>query len=275
MPELPEVEVVCRGLIPHLVSRTIRSVQYSGLPLRHPFPVETAQAELTGKTVTSVSRRARYVLIQVESHILVCHLGMTGNLGIFDRNAAKRKHDHIFFELDNGIELRFHDPRRFGSIQLFCHTAAEQLEKTIFSSLGPEPFDSAFTAGYLQKLARGKKGAVKNFIMDNRVVTGIGNIYANETLFLAGIHPKKQVGTLTSPQWQRLHEAILTTLHWAISCGGSTISDFLNASGEGGYFQANFKIYGKEGKPCPLCGKTIEKMVIGGRSSFYCKTCQK
>jgi len=265
MPELPEVEVVCQGLTPHLAGRTIKTVQYSGLPLRHTFPLETAKAELIGKTITTISRRARYVLIQVENHILVCHLGMTGNLGIFAKDAIRRKHDHILFELDNDRELRFHDPRRFGSIQLFCQTTVDLLEESIFSTLGPEPFDPNFSVEYLQKLAKGKKGAIKNFIMDNRVVTGIGNIYANESLFQAGIHPKRQAGTLTRAQWKRLHQSIIETLHWAISCGGSTISDFLNASGESGYFQANFKIYGKEGNSCPQCGKTIEKMVIGGR----------
>lgn len=275
MPELPEVEVVCRGLIPHLVDKAITSVQYSGLPLRHPFELETARNALIGEVVRSITRRARYGLIQTQSHILVCHLGMTGNLGIFSQNADKRKHDHICFALDNGNELRFHDPRRFGSIQLFTNTTAEELEQTIFSSLGPEPFAPEFTVKYLQAFAKGRKSAVKNFIMDNRVVTGVGNIYANESLFKAGIHPKRQAGALTKGQWKRLHQAIIETLQWAIRCGGSTISDFLNASGEGGYFQANFKIYGKEGKNCPQCGKTVEKMVIGGRSSFYCKRCQK
>jgi formamidopyrimidine-DNA glycosylase len=199
MPELPEVEVVCRGLIPHLVNKCITYIQYSQLPLRHPFPLDSARDSLLGHKVTAVSRRGRYVLIQVEDHMLICHLGMTGNLGIFSHNALKRKHDHIVFTLDNGTELRFHDPRRFGSIQLFCHTTAEDLEKSIFSTLGPEPFDTIFTAEYLHNLAQGKKGAVKNFIMDNRHVTGIGNIYANESLFQAGIRPTKQAGTLTRP----------------------------------------------------------------------------
>lgn len=275
MPELPEVEVVCRGLIPHLINRTIQAIRYSGLPLRHPFPLETAEQQLTGKVVTAIGRRARYVLIQAENHVLVCHLGMTGNLGIFKQDAAKRKHDHIVFELDDGNELRFHDPRRFGSIQLFSDTLAAQLEQSIFSSLGPEPFDPAFTADYLQQKANRKKCAIKNFIMDNRVVTGIGNIYANESLYQAGINPAKKAGALTKPQFKRLHQAIIATLSWAIECGGSTISDFLNASGEGGYFQANFQIYGKADTPCRRCGRTIEKTVIGGRSSFFCRQCQK
>lgn len=275
MPELPEVEVVCRGLIPHLVGKQIESIAYSGLPLRHPFPLKEAREQLCGKTVTTIGRRARYALLEVEEHILVCHLGMTGNLGIFSKDAPKRKHDHIIFGLDNNYELRFHDPRRFGSIQLFPNSTAEQLEDSAFALLGPEPFDASFTVDYLRSRARGKKGAVKNFIMDNRTVTGIGNIYANESLFQAGINPKKKAGSLTKKQWEQLHQAIIETLNWAIQCGGSTISDFLNASGEGGYFQANFKIYGKEGFDCPQCSNTINKVVIGGRSSFYCKKCQK
>lgn len=275
MPELPEVEVVCQGLKPHITGRTIENVWYSGKPLRHVFEEERAADHLPGLTITDVTRRARFALIHVDTHILVTHLGMTGNLGIFTADTPRAKHDHICFLLDNNTELRFNDTRRFGSIQLFTNTVSQDLEKNIFKNLGPEPFSSACSPSYLEECASNRTLSIKNFIMDNKNVVGIGNIYANESLFLAGIHPKRQAKSLTLTEWKKLKKTIVDTLHWAINCGGSTISDFINASGEGGYFQANFKVYGKTGAVCPQCASTLQKEKIGGRASFFCNTCQQ
>lgn len=275
MPELPEVEVVCQGLKPHVTNRTIHKVWYSGKPLRHPFHVKEVKDALLHQAITNVSRRARYALIHVSSHILVVHLGMTGNLGVFRHDTPKAKHDHITFLLDNEMELRFNDTRRFGSIQLLSNTSIEELETDFFKTLGPEPFSPECSPEQLQAKAVNKTLSIKNFIMDNANVVGIGNIYANESLFLSGIHPKRQAKSLTHTEWKKLHQTIIDTLTWAINCGGSTISDFINASGEGGYFQANFKVYGKAGAPCPKCDKALEKEKVGGRASFFCTMCQK
>ena len=276
MPELPEVEVICRGIRPLLVGHTITAIRCSGKRLRQPVPIEAMQREMTNQTITTVERRAKYLQISLQTGgMLIIHLGMTGNLGIFSPSAAQAKHDHVLWSLDNGTELRYNDIRRFGSIQLLSCDEVSDREKTIFKTTGPEPFSDEFSAEYLHKLAKGKGLAVKLFIMTNQIVAGIGNIYANESLFAAGIQPARKAQTLSKKEWDRLVTEIRRVLNHAIECGGSTISDFLNASQERGYFQINFRVYGKEGETCSLCSTKIEKQKIGGRTSFYCPTCQK
>ncbi len=276
MPELPEVEVICRGIRPFLLGRTVIAIHSSGKRLRHPVPLESMQREMVNQMITTVERRAKFLQISLQTgEMLVIHLGMTGNLGIFPPTAPHAKHDHILWSLDNATELRYNDIRRFGSIRLLSHNEVRDREETIFKTTGPEPFSDEFSSEYLQRLAKGKSIAVKLFIMTNQIVAGIGNIYANESLFAAGIKPTRKAQTLTRKEWDRLVTDIRRVLHQAIECGGSTISDFLNASQERGYFQINFKVYGREGETCTQCSSTIEKLKIGGRASYYCPNCQK
>lgn len=276
MPELPEVEVIKRGLQPHLIDQIITEVTYNKKPLRTPVDIIKIQKEIAGNLIVDVRRRAKYILLQMgNGAILVIHLGMTGNLGIFPKETPLRKHDHIQWTMKNGNQLRYNDIRRFGSIQTLSASESNNCEETIFKTSGPEPFDELFTARYLYKRAKGKNVTVKQFIMNSQVVVGIGNIYANESLFRAGIRPDKPIKSLKLQQWKTLIETIRNVLSHAIDCGGSTISDFLNASQESGYFQMNFTVYGKAGTPCPKCTRLLQKAKIGGRASFYCNNCQK
>lgn len=276
MPELPEVEVICRGLRPHIIGRKVTAISHNGKNLRQPVPLEAMRRNMTNHTIVEVERRAKYLQISLETGaMLVVHLGMTGNLGIFPPTAKHAKHDHILWSLDNNTELRYNDIRRFGFIQILSREKAAGREKTIFKTTGPEPFSEDFSAQYLQKIAKNKSLTVKVFIMTTQTVAGIGNIYANESLFGAGIRPTRRVPTLTLKEWNRLVTEIRRVLNHAIACGGSTISDFLNASQEKGYFQMNFKIYGKDGKKCTACSTIIKKIVVGGRASYYCPKCQK
>jgi formamidopyrimidine-DNA glycosylase len=276
MPELPEVEVICRGIRSFLVGRTVTDIHCNGKRLRHPVPMEIMQRKMVNQVITTVERRAKFLQIGLETgEMLIIHLGMTGNLGIFPPAVTPAKHDHVLWLLDNGTELRYNDIRRFGSIRFLSVSEVVDREETIFQTTGPEPFSDEFSAEYLQKLAKGKNPAVKLFIMTNQTVAGIGNIYANESLFAAGIQPSRTAQSLTKKEWERLVIEIRRVLSHAIECGGSTISDFLNASQEKGYFQMNFKVYGREGKACSLCSANIEKQKIGGRASYFCPNCQK
>ncbi|MBA3008174.1 MAG: bifunctional DNA-formamidopyrimidine glycosylase/DNA-(apurinic or apyrimidinic site) lyase [Proteobacteria bacterium] len=294
MPELPEVEVICQGLRPHLTGRVITAIQSSGKDLRHPVPHSLMNEILCGQTIRAVTRRAKYLLIETEDEklsrssavldardtrssltVVIIHLGMTGNLGIFPHATPLKIHDHVRWRLDNGLELRLNDTRRFGAVWLLTPKQAENIETDFFGTTGPEPFSKTCTPAHFMALARARKQPVKTFLMDSKVVAGIGNIYANEALFAAGIHPCREVCTLQEDDWQLLIQLIRQILIQAIACGGSTISDFINASGESGYFQMNFKVYGRKGQPCHQCGSPIEKTQISGRASYFCPSCQK
>lgn len=275
MPELPEVEVIKRGLIPHLVDRKITTISYNSKSLRTPVNI-TKMIELAkGVRITSLERRAKYILVHLANGAaIVIHLGMTGNLGIFHQDSPLAKHDHLQFSLNDHNQLRYNDIRRFGSIHILSPAEVLHREQIFFKTSGLEPFDQNFTEDYVQKLAKGKGVSVKQFLMNSQIVVGIGNIYANESLFRAGIHPEKPVSQLNFAQWERLITTIQKVLNHAIDCGGSTINDFLNASQEQGYFQMNFAVYGKDGTPCPSCGTSIAKSKIGGRATYYCEKCQ-
>jgi len=274
MPELPEVEVIMRGITPHLEGRRIERVLSSGLRLRLPVPMAKLQQLVAGATVVEVGRRAKYGTILLDNGaLLVIHFGMTGKLGLFPAESGKARHDHLCFQLSNGIEVRFNDPRRFGSLQLFGPDDPEK--DRFFQTLGPEPFSEYFAAGYLKKMAKKRKKPVKNFLMDGRVVAGIGNIYANEILFAAGVSPFKEVGLISLSAWKSMIKETRRILAQAIEAGGSTISDFVNSSGEKGYFQLSLKVYGRGGKACPECGESIMKTVQAGRATYYCPGCQK
>ncbi len=276
MPELPEVEVICRGIRTLLIGRRITAISYSGKALRHPLPLEAMRRTIINQSITAVERRAKYLLISFSSgEMMIIHLGMTGRLAVFPPSAKPARHDHVFWTLDNDSELRYNDTRRFGSIRLLPADKVAGREETIFSTTGPEPFSEAFNATYLQQLAKGKSLAVKLLLMTNQVVAGVGNIYANESLYAAGILPTRKAESLSKKQWARLVTEVQRVLGEAIACGGSTISDFLNASRERGYFQMNFKVYGRQGQNCSRCSAEIVKIKIGGRASYYCPHCQK
>ncbi|MBW1634992.1 MAG: bifunctional DNA-formamidopyrimidine glycosylase/DNA-(apurinic or apyrimidinic site) lyase [Deltaproteobacteria bacterium] len=276
MPELPEVEVICRGIRPFLLNRTIREIHHSGKKLRRDVPVTALNEELINSRVAAVERRAKYLLIRFDtSALLIFHFGMTGNLGIFSPHSPTAKHDHLRLRLDNETELRFNDTRRFGSISLIRPGEQGTVERDFFKNSGPEPFTDKFSGKYLQQLAKGKQQPVKVFIMTSRTVAGIGNIYASESLFAAGIRPSRKIKQISLQSWNRLAAEIRKVLKEAISCGGSTISDFVNASQEKGYFQMNFKVYGRSGESCLKCSSSIKKQTIGGRASYYCPKCQK
>lgn len=277
MPELPEVEVICRGVRPHLLERRVTAIHHSGKQLRRPVPLHLLKQEMIGRQIQEVTRRAKYLQITLDSRaMLIIHLGMTGNLGFFAPNSPPAKHDHLRWTLDNGTELRYNDSRRFGSIQILAVQETANLEATVFKTTGPEPFSADFTSEYLHRLAKGRDLPVKVFIMTTQVVAGVGNIYANESLFRAGIMPTRKIDSISRKDWQRLITAIREILQHAINCGGSTINNFINARQEKGYFQVNFQVYGKESKTCPSCQQaTIEKIRLTGRASYFCRRCQR
>ncbi len=275
MPELPEVEVICQGLRTHLINRTVIIIHCSGKKLRSRIPYEEMQANLQGQRICSLDRRAKYLILKTANGCaLIFHLGMSGNMGIFNTGSTTKKHDHVRWLLDNNTELRFNDTRRFGAVYFFPAENSSAEITDFFAATGPEPFSKSCSAQYLHSQAARRKIVVKKFIMDNHVIAGIGNIYANEALFRANIHPERPVSSLSAKEWQELLTIIRTTLTHAIECGGSTISDFRGASGDGGYFQMNFRIYGKAGEKCSNCSTLIEKKSIGGRASFFCPACQ-
>ena len=274
MPELPEVEVIRRGLTPHLVGRTINRVVISNRRLRLPVPRAKLNLWIQSDRVKSVDRRAKYLLVRMNSGaMLVLHLGMTGRLAFFANGTPRAAHDHLRFELDSGLELRFNDVRRFGSVQVL---GPEDVEGTqIFAGLGPEPLGPDLSSDYLLEQARSKVRPIKNFLMDARVVVGIGNIYANEILFAAGIKPTRGVGNLGKPSWERVIQASRQVLEQAIACGGTTISDYVRSNGETGYFQCELRVYGREGEACQRCHSLISRQVLAGRATFFCPKCQK
>ena len=276
MPELPEVEVICQGLHPHLTNRIITTIEYSGKSLRHRIPNVVMDELLCGQMICKVERRAKYLLITTEDEtLLIIHLGMTGNLGLFHHTTPIKVHDHVRWRLDNGLELRLNDSRRFGAVWLLPPEQARNRETGFFATTGPEPFSNLCTPAHFMALAQKRQQPIKTFLMDSKVVAGIGNIYANEALIAAGIHPARPACTLQEHDWKRLIPLIRQILTQAIGCGGSTISDFINASGEHGYFQMHFKVYGRKGQPCHQCGSPIEKIQISGRATYFCPSCQK
>jgi formamidopyrimidine-DNA glycosylase len=276
MPELPEVEVVRRGLAHHLPGRTFTGYWSSGKALRRNTADDQVRQLLLGARVAAIRRRAKYLLIDFNNQaLLVLHLGMTGRLGIFPAASPVLAHDHLCWLLDNGRELRFNDTRRFGSVMLFPRREGADPESLLFADTGPEPLGPQLSASYLLARAKGRTMPVKQFLMDGRVVAGIGNIYANESLFAAGISPARPVGAIGRRRWQRLIDQLRDILDQAIACGGSTISDFFGTTGQGGYFQVHFSVYGKAGSPCPRCRAPIQSFKLGGRATFFCRRCQR
>lgn len=276
MPELPEVETTRRGLSPHLEGATITGVVIRNPRLRWPIP-ENLPALLLGQPVLGLMRRAKYLLLSFSNGTLILHLGMSGSLRILPVSTPPERHDHFDLLLDNGQLMRLRDPRRFGAVLWHegdIHT------HPLLSRLGPEPLEDGygehhFDAHYLYQATRRRNVAIKQFIMDNHVVVGVGNIYASEALFSAGISPLAKAGTLSLPRCTKLVAAIRETLAAAIIAGGSTLRDFVNTSGNPGYFQQQHWVYGRTGEPCRSCAAPIRQIKQGQRSSFYCENCQK
>jgi len=270
MPELPEVETTLRGIAPHMEGRAISEIIVRNPALRWPVPPEVARAE--GQRVIGCRRRAKYLLVGMERGGLMIHLGMSGSLRICDPGDAPRKHDHFDIVLDGGRCVRFNDPRRFGALLWWD---ANPEEHPLLRDLGPEPLSNGFSGEHLWRLSRDRKSAVKNFIMDGRNVVGVGNIYASEALFMAGIHPARPAGRISTVRYDALAAAIRDVLAHAIRRGGTTLRDFVNSEGNPGYFAQELLVYEREGHPCFRCGSPIRRRVIGQRSSYYCPRCQR
>ncbi len=274
MPELPEVEVIRRGLAPLLTGRRVDRISWSDKKLRAPMPHALLHQWILGQRIRGVDRRAKYLLIRMENlATLVFHLGMTGKIGLVPQETPPAKHDHLQLLLDEGSELRFNDSRRFGAVLVLPPGGEHEAE--CFQNQGPEPFSNAFSAEYLAHRAHSRTMPVKLFLMDGRVVAGIGNIYANEILFAIGIHPATPAAEVSRKEWQEVVRHSRMILKKAIKAGGSTISDFLNANGEKGYFQLSLNVYNRLGTPCSACKTPIEKTVMGGRATYFCPRCQK
>ncbi|MGI9332564.1 MAG: bifunctional DNA-formamidopyrimidine glycosylase/DNA-(apurinic or apyrimidinic site) lyase [Gammaproteobacteria bacterium] len=289
MPELPEVETTRRGLAPHILDRRVRRVVVRESRLRWPISPRLA-TELKGQRLLSLERRAKYLLLGAHNGSLILHLGMSGSLRMVSADSVPREHDHVDIVLDGarGLNvLRFHDPRRFGAA---IWTRAHPLKHKLLRDLGPEPVGPhwggpdrrgpnyggpAFDGAHLHTLSRGRKVAVKNFIMDAHVVVGVGNIYASEALFLAGIRPHRPAGKISLQRYSWLARAIRRVLGDAIKAGGTTLRDYVREDGTPGYFALHLRAYDREGEPCERCGTAIRREIIGQRSSFFCGRCQR
>lgn len=270
MPELPEVETIRRGIASHLLGQRIVQVVVRQPQLRWPIP-EALILEAAGQTIERVARRSKYLLLGTGAGTILLHLGMSGRLRLLPTLAPLAKHDHVDMVLGNGQCLRFNDSRRFGAVLWTCQPP-EQHE--LLRNLGLEPFDETFSAAYLHRKAQGRRLAVKMLMMDNRIVVGIGNIYANEALFVAGISPLRPAGQLTLAECQRLVNAARGVLQEAIRLGGTTLRDFVGGDGEPGYFQQHLQVYGRQALPCLSCGTSIEHCRLAQRATYFCPNCQ-
>jgi formamidopyrimidine-DNA glycosylase len=269
VPELPEVETTRLGIAPHLLGRSISEVVVRQGRLRWPIP-NILLRKLPGQRIETIARRAKYLLVNTRAGSAVLHLGMSGSLRVLDAHTPVGKHDHYDWHLDSGRLLRYTDPRRFGCLlwQAAGHT------HPLLAGLGPEPLDEAFDGDHLWQYSRGRAASVKTFIMDQAIVVGVGNIYAAEALFAAGIHPRRKAGSVSRERYQRLAEAIKGILGHAIQRGGTTLRDFISPDGVPGYFEQELFVYGRAGEPCRNCAGAIRSITLGQRSSFYCAQCQ-
>ena len=270
MPELPEVETTRRGIAPHIEGRRITEVVVREPRLRWPVPAELASA-LQGTRIERIDRRGKYILLRTRPGTLMIHLGMSGSLRIVEVGAPPRRHDHVDLCFGDKV-LRFHDPRRFGTI---LWTTASPDEHELLKHLGPEPLSDAFDGKVLHRCARQRRSAVKSLIMDGRVVVGVGNIYANEALFMAGIHPSRSSNRISAARYDMLSRKIKEVLSAAVAEGGTTLRDFVREDGKPGYFAQRLHVYGREGAPCPVCAAPIKQRRLGQRSTFYCSRCQR
>ena len=276
MPELPEVETSRRGIEPHILHRKITAVSIRDHRLRWPIPRQLP-SRVEGRTIAEVNRRAKYIDLVVNDattqagHVII-HLGMSGSLRICELNTPAEKHDHIDIIFDNGKLLRLRDPRRFGCV--LWHEGELDQHKLI-TKLGPEPLHGSFDTDYPYRSTRGRRCSIKSHIMNSHIVVGVGNIYACESLFHAGINPKREAGRISRARLERLVTAIKDTLAEAIKRGGTTLRDFTAEDGKPGYFAQQLNVYGRAGEACPACGNRVKQITQQNRSTFYCPQCQR
>lgn len=271
MPELPEVETTRLGIKDHLIDRTVSAVTVRNFQLRWPIP-QTLLDELPQSRFTRIERRGKYLLAYAGNGCLLIHLGMSGSLRITNIEDAALKHDHVDIVLDNGKILRYCDPRRFGCILWLTEAPSEH---PLLKHLGPEPLTDEFSTHALFARSRGRKMPVKTFIMDSHIVVGVGNIYANEALYVAGIRPNREAGKVSKQRYEKLVVAVKEILLRAITQGGTTLRDFVGGDGKPGYFKQSLLVYGRAGQPCNSCQTILKEIRISGRSSVYCPKCQK
>lgn len=270
MPELPEVETTRLGISPHITGQVITDVVIRNKNLRWPISATLKQNLLT-RQFQKIDRRGKYLLCYTNHGCMMLHLGMSGSLRIVSSDIKPEKHDHFDILFASGNILRFHDPRRFGSV---IWTKKDPLQHKLIKHLGPEPLSEDFNGEWLYRRSRKRTQAIKNFIMDSHHVVGVGNIYASESLFLAGINPKRKAGNVSLERYECLTKAIKKILKQSIKQGGTTLRDFLNSEGKPGYFQQHLNVYARTGQPCPKCQSPIKEIKLGQRSSFYCANCQ-
>jgi formamidopyrimidine-DNA glycosylase len=270
MPELPEVEVTRLGIIPDLVGRQASGAVLRTPSLRYPLPTRLAQ-RLRGRTLNGIERRGKYLLLDFGNGHLLVHLGMSGSLRVVPAATPPQKHDHVDLVF-GATALRLRDPRRFGAI---VWLTGDPREHSLIASLGVEPLDDEFTPACLHDLLAGRKTAIKQALMDSHIVVGVGNIYASESLFRAGIDPRAVAGRVSVPRLQRLVPAIRSTLQAAIAAGGSSLRDFVQSDGSSGYFQQLYDVYGRTGEPCHVCGTAVRTLRQGGRATYFCPRCQR
>jgi len=270
MPELPEVETTRRGIAPFLEGQRVQRVVVRDRRLRWPIP-EDLDVRLSGQRILTVERRAKYLLINAEAGTLISHLGMSGNLRLVELGLAPARHEHVDIELESGMALRYTDPRRFGAMLWSLDPHNHEL----LARLGPEPLTDLFDGERLYQLSRGRAMAVKPFIMDNAIVVGVGNIYATEALFAAGIDPRRAAGGISRARYLKLAVEIKRVLAAAIERGGTTLRDFIGGDGQPGYFQQELFVYGRGGLPCKVCATLLREVRLGQRASVYCPRCQR
>lgn len=270
MPELPEVETTRRGLAPHLIGRRIVALAVREPRLRWPIPAILGR-RLPGQRIDTIERRAKYLLVHTDAGSALLHLGMSGSLRVLPPQIPIGAHDHYDWRLDSGLVLRYTDPRRFGCLLWQAPGRTHEL----LADLGPEPLSTDFDGDYLKLRARGRRVAIKNLLMDQRIVVGVGNIYAAEALFAAAIHPARAADAVSRARYGRLADEVKRILAHAIERGGTTLRDFLSPDGAPGYFEQELFVYGRAGQPCRVCATPIRASVIGQRSSFHCPVCQR
>lgn len=271
MPELPEVETARRGIAPHLLAQRVREVVVRERRLRWPVPLLLEQA-LPGARITAVERRAKYLLLRAGYGSVIIHLGMSGSLRVVPASTTPGPHDHVDIVLVDGNALRLRDPRRFGAV-LFTHN--NPLTHRLLASLGPEPLSDAFNGAYLRGQARARRVAIKPLLMNSHIVAGVGNIYANEALFCAGIHPHRRASRIALARYNRLAVAVKQVLGSAIAAGGTTLRDFTASDGSPGLFRVCLHVYGRGGAPCPCCAQPIRRTLTRQRATYYCPHCQR
>jgi len=270
MPELPEVETTRKGIAPYVVGEVVSDIVIRERKLRWPIPTSLKRS-LKNQLIRKLRRRAKYLLFYTDNGCMILHLGMSGSLRVIDKNQTPEKHDHVDIVFESSRALRFHDPRKFGSI---LWTKEDPMDHKLINHLGPEPLSDAFQADYIFARSRKRSQAIKTFIMDSRTVVGVGNIYASESLFLAGINPNRKAGSISKARYDKLIVAIKDVLNRAIKKGGTTLRDFINGDGKPGYFKNELQVYDRKDEPCKNCKKPIKMIRLGQRSTFFCTNCQ-